>query len=123
MIVIYEPINLQNTHPSHCCNQTQFYEILPLYHTLKKEPWAEPAIAKDPTLFSPFGVDVKRKYRSVKDTSQINAEGDCVLSVSSPPDSPERLAMAGRWKLTKKSSQSCISCLKNNYIIFGAFVS
>jgi hypothetical protein len=27
------------------------------------------------------------------------AEGDGVFSVSSPPASPERLAMAGRWKL------------------------
>jgi hypothetical protein len=61
-----EPTNTKNTHPSHCCNHARFYENLPLYLTLKKEPWAEPAIAKDPTMFSPSGVDVKRKFRTPK---------------------------------------------------------
>jgi len=33
--------------------------------------------------FGPFGVDVKRKYRTSISSSKINAKGDCVLSVSS----------------------------------------
>ena len=38
------------------------------------------------------------------------AVGDCVLSVSSPPDSLERLTMAGRWKQRIKINHKNPAC-------------
>ena len=48
---------------------------------MNNEPWVTAEILL--VNFEPAGADVKRKDRTVESSAQINAEGDCVLLVSS----------------------------------------